>query len=72
MGYYDAVLGIIPVTLLGLTGLLYGAGLELTVAVPAAATTAAAVVAHAMFVRAPVDGAVPKRRDDSPGFRPAD
>jgi len=53
--YYDAVLGLIPVTLLGLGGLLSGAGLSFTVAVPVAALVAAAILVHAMFVNAPID-----------------
>lgn len=55
MGYYDAILGLIPLTLVGFSGALYGIGLGLTTAVPIGAAVAAALVAHAMFVNAPVD-----------------
>lgn len=52
--YYDIILGLIPVTLLGLAGLLYGIGITPAIAVPAAAAVAACLVGHAMFVRSPV------------------
>ncbi|WP_435332525.1 hypothetical protein [Haloarchaeobius sp. TZWWS8] len=55
-GYYDVVLGLIPVSLLGGTGALTMlADLELTTAVPIAALFAAFLVGHAMFVRGPTD-----------------
>jgi len=54
IGYYDAVLGLIPVSLLGLGGLLSGVGLSFTVAVPIAAVVALGFVGHALFVNAPV------------------
>ena len=54
-GYYDLVLGLIPVALLGLTAALTAAGLGLTTAVPIAASVPVALIGHAMFVNAPVD-----------------
>jgi hypothetical protein len=54
MGYYDLVLGLIPASFVGVTGVLHGAGFELTSAVPLAALVAVALVGHALFVRAPV------------------
>lgn len=54
-GYYDLVLGLIPVALIGLTALLTSAGLDLTTAVPIAAIAPVALMGHAMFVNAPVD-----------------
>ena len=84
IGYYDAVLGLIPVALIGVTGLLYGAGMTLTGAVTPAVALAVLVVAHAMFVRAPVDRAhapmsAPSTdpidapsAENAPGFRAAD
>lgn len=54
-GYYDAVLALIPLALLGVTGALVLAGIELTTAVPLAATVSIGFIGHAMFVRAPVD-----------------
>lgn len=54
-GYYDYVLGAIPLTLLGITGLLTAAGVSLTMAVPPAAGIAVLLIGHAMFVNGPVD-----------------
>lgn len=54
-GYYDLVLGLIPLALVGITGVLTVAGLSITVAVPAAATVSVGLIGHAMFVRSPVD-----------------
>lgn len=59
-GYYDIVLGLIPLVLVGITASLLGFGLELSTAVPAASLAAVGVIVHAMFVRAPV--AVPRER----------
>ena len=53
--YYDLVLGLIPVALLGLTGTLTLAGLSLTTAVPLAAGVSIGLIGHAMFVNAPTD-----------------
>lgn len=54
-GYYDAILGLIPLALLGITGALTLAGIELTTAVPVGATVSVGLIGHAMFVRTPVD-----------------
>ncbi|ERH03078.1 MAG: hypothetical protein J07HN6_00081 [Halonotius sp. J07HN6] len=51
--YYDYVLGVIPLVLVGLTGLLSVAGLKLTVALPAGAGVAALIIGHALFVNMP-------------------
>jgi hypothetical protein len=56
VSYYDFVLAFIPASLLGVTGLLAGIGLELTLAVPLGAAVAAGLIGHAMFVQAPTDG----------------
>ena len=53
-GYYDIVLGLIPLSLAGLTGLLVLAGVSLTFAVPLASVVAIGLMGHAMFVNAPV------------------
>jgi hypothetical protein len=54
--YYDIVLGVIPVSLVGITGFLFGvAGLSLTVAVPLGAVVSVGIIGHAMFVKGPVD-----------------
>lgn len=55
MNYYDLVLGLIPLALLGLTGVLTTAGLALTTAVPLAGTISAGMIGHAMFIRTPTD-----------------
>ncbi|WP_306058282.1 hypothetical protein [Natronococcus wangiae] len=54
-GYYDIVLGLIPVALLGITAALVLVGLSLTAAVPIGAFVAMAIIGHAMFVNAPAD-----------------
>ncbi|PSP82992.1 hypothetical protein BRC83_08125 [Halobacteriales archaeon QS_1_68_17] len=54
-GYYDLILGLIPLTLAGITGTALVGGLALTTAVQVASLAAVALVAHAMFVRAPVE-----------------
>jgi len=74
-GYYDLVLGLIPAALIGVTAFLALVGLSLTAALPAGAAVAAAVMVHAMFVRAPVaddvrgDAARSDRRQSGPGGR---
>ena len=55
-GYYDVVLGLIPLSLVGLTALLSTTGLSLSVAAPLASTVAVGLIGHAMFVNAPVVG----------------
>lgn len=54
-GYYDVVLGLIPVSLLGIAGALTLFGVGTTTAVSLAATVPVALIGHAMFVNAPVD-----------------
>ena len=74
-GYYDYVLGLIPAALIGVTALLNLVGLSLMSALPAGAVAAATVVAHAIFVRAPVAADAPAdasrsgRGDGGPGGR---
>jgi hypothetical protein len=59
MNYYDLILGLIPLALLGLTGVLTLGGLTLTTAVPIAASASVGLIGHALFIRAPVDHSVP-------------
>ena len=71
-GYYDYVLGLIPAALIGVTAALYLAGMSTTAALPGGALVAGAIMAHAMFVRAPVrpadaGGARSDSRESSPG-----
>ena len=54
-GYYDYVLGAIPLALLGGTGLLSVTGMSLSAAIPLAAALAVLVIGHALFVNAPTD-----------------
>jgi hypothetical protein len=69
-GYYDLVLGAIPVSLIGVSGALSVAGLALTVAVPLAAVVSVGLIGHAMFVNGPVDARVdpPDRATDGDSF----
>ena len=54
-GYYDYVLGVIPLALIGITAVLSAVGLQLTQAVPVGAGASVLVIGHALFVNAPVD-----------------
>jgi hypothetical protein len=54
-GYYDLILGLIPLAMVGITGGLLVAGFELTTAIPIASVVAVALIGHAMFIRSPVD-----------------
>ena len=53
-GYYDIILGLIPVALLGITAALTFVGLSVTAAIPAGAFAAMVLMGHAMFVKGPV------------------
>lgn len=63
-GYYDIVLGLIPLSLAGLTGLLLVAGMSLSIAIPVASTIAVGLMGHAMFVNGPV-GSLTKESTDA-------
>lgn len=52
-GYYDFVLGLIPLSLFGVSGALTVVGVETTVAVLVAASIAVAFMGHGLFVRTP-------------------
>jgi len=56
-GYYDLVLGLVPLGLGVVAGALTLLGYEPTVAIPAGSVFAIALIGHAMFVRAPTDAA---------------
>lgn len=58
-GYYDLVLGLIPVALLGISGLLSATGFTTTMAANVGGLVAVALVGHALFVRAPADSVAP-------------
>ncbi|MFO7926592.1 MAG: hypothetical protein ACQET5_12225 [Halobacteriota archaeon] len=51
--YYDIVLGLIPVSLAGLTALLVSAGMSLSVSIPLASTVTLGLIGHAMFINGP-------------------
>lgn len=52
--YYDLVLGLIPLALLGIGGGLHVAGLATTTALTVGGLVAVGLVAHALFVNGPV------------------
>ncbi|MDR5671655.1 hypothetical protein RH858_00600 [Halalkaliarchaeum sp. AArc-GB] len=52
-GYYDHVLGLIPVSLIGITGILGAYGLPLSAAVFVGALPSLFFMLHALFVAAP-------------------
>jgi hypothetical protein len=54
MDYYDAVLGLIPLSVGGVSVALLWAGITMSLAVSAGALVAAGLVGHAMFVRTPI------------------
>lgn len=69
--YYDLVLGLVPATLVSVTGLLSALGTELYAAVPVGAGLAALVVAHALFVNGPTPASTPAPAADSARAAPA-
>jgi len=52
--YYDLVLGVIPLAILGIGGGLQVVGLASTTAIAAGGLVAVVLVLHALFVRAPI------------------
>ncbi|QPV61457.1 hypothetical protein I7X12_11840 [Halosimplex litoreum] len=71
-GYYDLVLGLIPLALGGITALLSVFGLALTTAIPVASVVAVGLIGHAMFVNGPVDSTPASTPADDGGFQAAD
>jgi hypothetical protein len=71
-GYYDVVLGLIPLTLVGVSGGLVATGMALSVAVPLAGLVVIALIGHAMFVRTPGQGSGPAPAPDPPEINTAD
>lgn len=53
MEYYDLVLGSIPASILGVTGVLSVFGVGFSTAIPIGAVLATLLIGHALFVRAP-------------------
>lgn len=66
--YYDLILGLIPLALFGIAGTLMLLGLQLTLAVPVAASVSVGLIGHALFVNEPTDapgtGTVPTQASD--------
>ena len=56
-GYYDLILALIPMALLGIGGTLLVAGVPQALAVSLAGTTAIGMIGHAIFVNGPVETA---------------
>lgn len=54
-GYYDFILGLIPLSLFGVSGALTVVGVETTLAVLVAASIAVAFMGHGLFVRSPTE-----------------
>jgi hypothetical protein len=71
-GYYDVVLGLIPLAMAGITGGLMLAGFALTTAIPMASIVAVGLIGHAMFIRAPVDPVPASEATQSEPVKPAD
>lgn len=69
-GYYDLVLGLIPLALVGITGALTVVGFSITAAVPMAATVSVGLIGHAMFVRSPVDSTPTSAASSSTSIAP--
>lgn len=63
-GYYDHVLGLIPVSLIGVTGLLVVYGLWYPAAVFVGALGALVLMLHALFVAAPTVDRRPEKLED--------
>jgi len=73
-GYYDLILGLIPLSLVAVTGVLSAVGFSVTSAVPLAATIPVALIGHALFVNSPVDDTQSPTEtvESSNSFDPAD
>jgi hypothetical protein len=58
-GYYDLVLGLIPLAFVGVTGALVLGGIGVTIAVPLGALVSLGLVIHGMFINGSVDTPAP-------------
>lgn len=70
--YYDVVLGVIPLTLVAVSGGLVAAGMALSIAVPLAGFVVIALIGHALFVRTPAGTVGQARTTETPEFNSAD
>jgi hypothetical protein len=64
-GYYDLVLGLIPLTFAAITAALLFFGFGVTTAVPGASLVSVGLIGHAMFVNGPVPTGEPAATDDA-------
>jgi hypothetical protein len=64
--YYDIVLGLIPLALLGISGGLYAVGLAVPTAVTVAGLVSVTLIGHALFVRGPTDPTPSATRESPP------
>jgi len=69
-GYYDLVLGLIPLAFGAIAAPLIALGFAGTTAIIVASVVAAALIGHAMFVNGPVDESTQAPSDT--GFQAAD
>lgn len=75
MNYYDLVLGLIPLALIGIAGPLVVTGVDLAVAVPLAGSVSLGLIGHALFVNGPTDAdrsGSPEPTGSHPSFETAD
>lgn len=63
-GYYDFVLGVIPVSMVSVPAMLFIIGFPFAVSIIVGSFVSVALVGHAMFVHPPTDTIVPKTKDD--------
>lgn len=53
--YYDLVLALIPVSLVGIVGLLVTVGIPTSSAIPLGAAVSLGLIGHALFINSPTD-----------------
>jgi hypothetical protein len=70
-GYYDALLVLIPVALVGVSVVLAAAGAAVTTAITLGGVAAAGLMAHGLFVRDPSSTGASSAASES-SFDPAD
>jgi len=71
-GYYDLVLGAIPLAAASIAIALFLGGIVVTTAISLGCLVAAGLVGHAMFVRTPGRSTGAPAAESQPSFEPAD
>ncbi|WP_254821365.1 hypothetical protein [Haloglomus halophilum] len=71
-GYYDFVLGAIPLAAASIATALFLGGIVLTTAISLGCVVAAGLVGHAMFVRTPGRSTTTAAAESTPSFDVAD